>query len=1335
MMADNLDYMGQYNTVNYGEQDLTVEKQQIEQRKKREEASFSDQVTGMWYSAQDANTVYNINHYIKYKQGWGEDEDKEFLETFDPYAFASQRGFNIFETEELAEAKNKNHLMRIAFGIDERKAKRKFSAEVNTQAQTIGATLGGAIFDLNIPIAGAAYKVAKATGSAKKGLAVGTALDTTESLLRYATHDKTEAIDVPVDVLLSTAFNLGAIRQAGKETEAILRAENKRTSDAEAFKYQTKQNRKAFFEKQKDIELNKAKEELDKKYEDIQNRAKERLEKKQNQTKEEFAKEQAQKKAELEKLEARQKELDAQLKERVEAKQRQTTEEFNKELKELEARKLEIEGRVKARLEKSQTQTKEQFAKEQEAKKVEQNRLNAINKEIQERAKKREQAKVEKTKKAHEEELKKLEAEKAKIEKRAKDREYREKAKTKKANEQVRKENEELKRINTEIQARAKIRQAEQQAKTRKATEEISENTRKVEQALKRIEELTVKNEKLKLKEGDIGSKLGMKERAIYKDVADEIQIEVDNIKKAVGEKEAKAILQDFFKDTDVSISAVKGIDGFWDIIKKDAGKVKKVGKVPIAIGAALAGTSAMASDGDELGTYDVINGLLLLAVAGYTGSALWRGREGTKFKITEIADKIKNIYKRSENLQRNSDVVEETNRIADLARTGLFETYQEIAQNGTKFKELAKDLLYNFEDTVKESAEVFKQRLQRGLGGDYAKKEAEAFEDWLDEMISSGEITKMQSIHSKSTYRVQFREKVTDIAEGLEATNSEALKRASENYKNLNKSVLDYAKYFGVEGAESINASDNYVTRLWHKNSIKDLIINTDEAGKKAITDGLARAIYAKNTDKGMEASEKVAEAMIDWFTTSSYVNTKHNSDKMFDEVFDYIKTKYGEADAKELSQVFVTANERIGRFKHRIEMDLSYLDNIQLNIGGVPRTLTKKDFVERDAFNIVQTYLNQMGGAIGLAKNGWKSEAQLDRVINELSQINPDAANKLIMAKDLVLGRPIVTNPFSKESQFVTTLRNAGIAMSLPLVAFSTGPELLVTVSKAVTSSNTGKRFLKEVGNIMKEYTPDDEMMEQLSRITGRGNAQILQDNSLRGVVNSDNIQEGIGFAEGVSGKLRDGVIKYSQLPKLTDIYERTLSVHYATVLAKYLDGKISLKTNYLKQYGITNETKDILKDVLKLNPNGNLKKIGDLTIEQENELGKVINAMVNSKVQHATIGGSPLYFQSSNVGRLFGVLMSFGLNAYSNLGLRGLINKDAETFITSAIWFAGAYMGVKARAIATGQELEEEDAIKRAVLNLPLAGPLGVLGAGNAPTLQIASNVSTLLDLYRD
>jgi hypothetical protein len=922
--------------------------------------------------------------------------------------------------------------------------------------------------------------------------------------------------------------------------------------------------------------------------------------------------------------------------------------------------------------------------------------------------------------------------------------------KTQKQTDKAAKSKERAAREKAEQKAKAakkKLKEKENKAAKRKdffkVQDEIVKKAAKEEKKIKKSEEAAESNKRLK-RENEIYAAIAKDMDEVVEEVKqmitsfgkqaatgtplakkldDEINEIIENVAKVDANKgqELKNLQKKELGQSDgVKIHAKTNSDGTVTLSRKG----KPIGKLPIAIAASITGSAVFADDG--FGVRDGAETLLMLGAAGLLGIGVVKKFGGIKETFAAAGQKARDIYTIKNRRITNSTLGDEADRIVEQGKLDIMGTYNQLVKGGAE--KLAKALLFNPLDAVDESAEIIKDRLRHGMLGKYATSELENFKEFLKtENISNFNLV------SKAKALKKFRALVSDVVEGrAKGTINENVQKSADDMKKIFKEMTEMGVAAEVKGAGK-TVLENYLPRLWNFNSIKKILESTDDAGRLAFEDAITKAIMDKSKTQNIDVSRATAKALIEHFNRNMYSKKKYGDSDVSD-IIGVLKRQFGEnIDEAAIRDIFITEADQIGRVKSRIAMNLNHLDGVVMNVNGVSKTLNLDDFVERDSYNIMQQYLNEYSGAVALARKSYKTEAELNMAIADAP---PALQRKLMAVRDSILGRPLLDDPTGELSKFTSTVKNIVLAKAMPLITLSTAPELFSTLAKSMVNGVAFKQMSREIKNIMKKHDADDFMMAQWAEVTGRGRSVVSHDTSLRGVMDFDNIPDGVGMVEKASAQLRDRAIMWSQLPKVTDLYERVTLAYVHDALAKHIHGVKRLSDKRMKQYGITEKTEKLLSKHIKLSEKGNTKNydLKDFSAAEKDELGKILNAMVNANIQRTSVGGTPLFFANDNLGRVFGTLMGFGVNAYSNLGLRGLYNRDMETFVNSGLWFAGAYMGVIARAAIDGREVSEEEATLKAFLNMPIAGMLGVpAGLMANPVNQFMQSAGDAANVY--
>ena len=1347
-------------------------------------------IKGMGYAFSDNNLILSAADYFENFSGAGYDVDPEFKKQYSKESIINigfEMGLGTESVNRLMEAKNKSHFQGMVNRYSEMNEEKLFQQKVNSTGELIGAGLLGSVVDVTPIIAGWAYKSAKTLGTAKAA-AITTATDITlDSAFAYIKDDYTMS-DVALNSIISLGVNTTFARMGTKEMESLAeaRASKQRTAEEKLAKEQ--ENNQAFINdleayykeqaimdgvrkrKQKEIDnINKSNEltqqEKDVKLKEIEDREVRLTQEAQTKKQQELDNINKSNLLTKEEADAKVKEIEdteLRLTQEAQAKKQQevdninkskklTEEEKAKKLKEADEKEAKILDNARANKQKEldNINRSKQLTKEEIDTKVKE--IENTEARLTEEARVKKQKEIDninKSKKLTEEErakkLKEADEREAKVLDNAKANKQKELENIKKSNELVEKERlAKLKKVEDE-----KLRGiVNKRLEFFKRQNKISKRAQKEDASKKELE----KHEWFEKKRQEQVALLDI----VSKNIDDAFKATLEDIKAAYGamNKSSNYQIKQMQKDIDEMVDAISRIDNTKGqklkneidkqtgisrnkpILRGKIGKDglvtlvtqtgKNIGKVPLAL-AVTAGV-ASADDGSEsdISVYDGVTALAIIAGTVIGGRSLIN-RFGNNGKILkQNADRIASILKDGYIAVKNKGFKNEVDRGLEQAKADFFTAIGKLISKNTPEKFIG--LVYNWRNGVKDSAENIAKSLRETTLSFYAKQEHENFIGWLEATNQ-----KTKNPLKRTELLKEFRYKIADIVEGKATPANKFEEALAKESSSVFKRMLDLALESGVESFGKIKKIENYLPKMWRNDRIQKMWRNTDDEGRAKILDAFTKSIYAKQAKKDWEKAKDVAEFRIAGINNNTYAKGS-SGDREFEDLVTMLRSKYGQVDEAELAKIFTKKNDIVGRFKERIEMDMSFFENLVIKENGIDINYKLSDFVERDMFVIIDNYSREMGGHIGLAKHGFKTEAQFAREV--LVEAPEEVRNDLMQMKDLILGRPVGDTSKSLGNTIINTVRSIAVALSMPLMALSTTPEVLTAISKTMVRTGGVGRVGNEVKALFNSYRKGDYMVEQIAKLTGLGSNYITHNLTIRDAQELSNMLDGGGLIEGTAAKTRDLFIKSFGMGKIQDFNEKLMMINNTGDLAKIINGKLNISDKRMLQYGITDKTKELLQDSMKLSDRGNLLDfdVSKMSAEAQDELSKVVRNMTIRNVNRSTIGGTPLFFVNEPIGRMFGTLGGFAITSYSNMGLRSIYNRDLETAVSSALWFAGAYMGVYAREMVTGNENTDEQRILKSFLNMPLSG-ITVLGTmTNSPSFQLLEHAAFLNDLY--
>lgn len=617
------------------------------------------------------------------------------------------------------------------------------------------------------------------------------------------------------------------------------------------------------------------------------------------------------------------------------------------------------------------------------------------------------------------------------------------------------------------------------------------------------------------------------------------------------------------------------------------------------------------------------------------------------------------------------------------------------------------------------------------------------------------------------------FRSRLADM---LPAAQERFIKQTNTSAEEFNRAVSRYVRGIDttdvpedvVKIAEEISRVQNALAAMAAKDNVsgfsKKLLGKNPFYMSRIFNDNKIRQIYLRYGDKADDYMDELIETAIrrDQLKIEDQVTkmlTKKGKVADIDTVGTYINKiavayRKGITNPRGAKKDIPDANEMtledLGDMLKAEGFDLDEIDTVTeiLTLSSIPRShkrarnrmvlnegtvikVTNKDgeledlaftdLLEEDAEQLVNSYIFQLSGAIGLARNGINTNvagSQFDKLIGKIK--SEGAKNKNITQEEIdeavesaqfmydgITGR--LKN--RKETQNITDMNIAVRAFSFSVNMGMSGMSALMELSNAMfeygfmTVLKSAPEYKKLFQQASKGRLPDG-LMRELVETLGMGNEVAL--GKWNNVTRFDTEDIGttisperanfnkrgsslVGLAEKGSYAAQKQVAYWSGLTGVTQTLRRLSMMHFTNEFALAArKGKLPFSAIKRQQLGITDEMGNKILKVMNSNlverfPNGTIKK---LNIEKWNEdVREAFSAFgfkdARTNVQETNIGSTNRWMKSSQMGRTMFQFMNFTLGSLEQqsqrLGVRAA-NKDitvAKVLLSAAAMGALMYV----------------------------------------------------------
>ncbi|QLF87986.1 putative internal virion protein [Pelagibacter phage Hroenn EXVC015P] len=543
-------------------------------------------------------------------------------------------------------------------------------------------------------------------------------------------------------------------------------------------------------------------------------------------------------------------------------------------------------------------------------------------------------------------------------------------------------------------------------------------------------------------------------------------------------------------------------------------------------------------------------------------------------------------------------------------------------------------------------------------------------------------------------TKRNEFNEMLARAIRG-EVVDSPSINAMAKAHAERMKDMLEMAKAAGVRGADKVVENANYLTRIYSKAKLVDMI---GKHGEDSVVEFLARAMRGGVDNK---ANKKLAKYLIRVVRRGNEHN-QINLGSLFTakaEDLQRILKDTTDLDNGAIEEIILAMfpskpNTSTLFRSRRVQLDETYSDS----------DFAISDFLENDAEVLFLNYANNITGQIALAQRGFKStsdwKAMMRQIEKQYDDMGVDATDKTRLNElkalnsgfDHLIGKPLedISTNFST---FGRIMRKYNFARIMNQVGFAQLAEI------GVLTANIGLRqtikHLPEMRKLLKRMKNgeiDDEFMKEAEELFGGfGSERLINQvanqtdefGSRVGKKRISQIERGLDhvgrFTADISGmNLVNTLMKRIALKGMVQKYvDEAFGGVAAMSKKRYQDLGISETMHKrildaIKKHSITDEGALTKRKIRRLNADNwddaeaaetfayAINRWGRRTI-QENDIGETM-----------FLGG----FTDTTFGKIMFQFRGFMMTAYGKHLLHGAKMRDTQAFIgfMSSMVFAG-------------------------------------------------------------
>lgn len=366
---------------------------------------------------------------------------------------------------------------------------------------------------------------------------------------------------------------------------------------------------------------------------------------------------------------------------------------------------------------------------------------------------------------------------------------------------------------------------------------------------------------------------------------------------------------------------------------------------------------------------------------------------------------------------------------------------------------------------------------------------------------------------------REEFARAVGKAVRDPNSARSQAVSEAADEIRRVNKSLLEDVKRVGARGFDEVDENANYLMRV---HSLERLTEVRRKFGDATVNNMLARSIMKGSgmADEEFDTADRLARTYLRTLDRSGW-NVDMGTATMFSNdqrewLAEAIKKELGDAgeviDDQMIEDMLYTVQRsgdgRTSRAKRRLRLDESFRMRVTDPKTGQETTLGVEDILEDNAEVIMNSYVRQMGGIIGMAEKGFKGANDYDNFVNrtrrtaqKAGMTNPQKLEEqLAIAETMkrgVMGQPLTDlHKFASMRRVGRALRDYNFARVMGQVGFAQVAEIGTVVGQmGFRATLSHVPALGKVFRRMRNGELDDDLARELEAVVAPGTDRLLQ------------------------------------------------------------------------------------------------------------------------------------------------------------------------------------------------------------------------------------------------
>ena len=540
---------------------------------------------------------------------------------------------------------------------------------------------------------------------------------------------------------------------------------------------------------------------------------------------------------------------------------------------------------------------------------------------------------------------------------------------------------------------------------------------------------------------------------------------------------------------------------------------------------------------------------------------------------------------------------------------------------------------------------------------------------------------------------------------------------KAVMEIQKIHNEMLALAQKYGVKGADEILPDPFYMMRRFNHDKVIQL---TNRFGTEQLEKLVAGAIKAVRPVTPEQAA-KIAKqyvAVVRALPAKDMHQLPIGEDRMIR--FKEIARRIGidEDDMDTLMDMVMQKPGKVegdtGRLKSKTILDENFSMKL-IDMDGKAVDVRMDDFFENDARLLMDLYTRQMSGRIGLAKMGIRSDADFEKLLDDIDTeaiqngmaADPRLQKEKQWLRDVynhIVGSPMSSEVYGTSERVLKALRDWNFIRMMGQVGFAQAAEMGNTLGYAgMRAMSKHMPSLREVIRMAKGGQFDDQFARDLINMGGLGGEMAAMHPMAR---HADDVafHAGLTKAEEFLAHGRHGIAMVSGLAPITNMLRQISARSFVQKFSDYARGLDKIKKGDwrgLAWAGIDEvNSKQVFADIKKYTKvTGKTSKVDSIDWEkwqaespESYELFRMAIWRESKRVvQEASIGETAPWMHST-IGKILTQFRGFMLVAHSKQMLYGIHRRDmsvAMAFLASTLFAGLSYVAQNAINFAGNQE----------------------------------------------